>query len=179
LNHTTLLMKAAFRAATWHSAQRRKGTAAEPYINHLLEVANLVAEATGGDDTNLVVAALLHDAVEDQPVSRATIAAEFGEEVAAVVMEVTDDKSLPKAERKRLQIENAPHKSPRASIIKVADKISNLRALASSPPADWPMERQLAYVQWARDVVARLPVDNAFLLRNFAEAADAAEQAAG
>jgi (p)ppGpp synthase/HD superfamily hydrolase len=152
--------------------------AEEPYVNHLLEVAGLVAEATGGDDVNLVIAALLHDAVEDQEVSRATIVAEFGEDVATLVMEVTDDKTLPKAQRKALQVEHAPHKSQRAALLKIADKTSNLMALASSPPADWPLQRRADYVRWARDVVAGLRVDNVFLRERFAEAADAAAQAA-
>jgi (p)ppGpp synthase/HD superfamily hydrolase len=172
-------MKAAVRAATWHSAQRRKGAAAEPYVNHLLEVADLVAEATGGADATLIVAALLHDAIEDQGVDREVISEEFGEGVAALVMEVTDDKTLPKAERKRLQVEHAPEKSPRAALIKLADKTSNLRALAFSPPEDWPEQRRLDYVAHARAVVAGLPTDNMFLHTAFAAAADAAEHAAG
>jgi (p)ppGpp synthase/HD superfamily hydrolase len=178
MNGLTAVTKAAVRAAHWHTGQRRKGEAKEPYINHLIEVAGLVTEATGGDDVNLMIAALLHDAVEDQGISRATIAAEFGEDVATLVMEVTDDKTLPKAQRKALQVEHAPHKSPRAALLKIADKTSNLMALASSPPADWPQQRRADYVQWARDVVAGLRVDNAFLRERFAEAADAAERAA-
>jgi (p)ppGpp synthase/HD superfamily hydrolase len=178
MNGLTAMTKAAVRAAHWHTGQRRKGEAQEPYINHLIEVAGLVTEATGGDDVNLVIAALLHDAVEDQDISRATIAAEFGEDVTTLVMEVTDDKTLLKAQRKALQVEHAPHKSPRAALLKIADKTSNLMALASSPPADWPQQRRADYVQWARDVVAGLQVDNAFLRERFAEAADAAERAA-
>jgi (p)ppGpp synthase/HD superfamily hydrolase len=174
----TLVLKAAERAAHWHSAQRRKGAAQEPYINHLLEVARLVAEATGGRDPDLVAAALLHDAIEDQEVGRATIAQEFGEDVAALVMEVTDDKSLPKAQRKRLQIEHAAAKSPRAAILKLADKTSNLAALAVSPPANWDRTRRLDYVQWAREVVSGLRLDNPWLQERFADAADAAERAA-
>jgi (p)ppGpp synthase/HD superfamily hydrolase len=171
-------MKAADRAAHWHVGQRRKGAAQEPYINHLIEVARLVAEATGGKDPNLVVAALLHDAVEDQPVSRATVAEEFGEDVASLVLEVTDDKSLPKQERKRRQVEHAPALSPRAALLKLADKTSNLTALAVSPPADWKRARRLDYVQWGRDVVAGLKVTNPWLEERFREAADAAERAA-
>ncbi len=178
LNTLTTVLKAAERAAHWHSAQRRKGTAQEPYINHLLEVARLVAEATGGHDPNLVVAALLHDAIEDQPVSRAAIAQEFGEDVAALVMEATDDKSLPKEQRKRLQVEHAAEKSPRAALLKLADKTSNLATMAVSPPANWGMSRRLEYVQWARDVAAGLRVENAWLQERFADAADAAERAA-
>lgn len=178
VNELIIVTKAAVRAAHWHSDQRRKGAAQEPYVNHLLEVASLVADATGGNDVNLVIAALLHDAIEDQEVSRASIVAEFGEDVATLVMEVTDDKTLPKARRKQLQVEHAPHKSPRAAMLKIADKTSNLAALASSPPADWPLQRRADYVRWARDVVAGLRVDNAFLRERFAEAADAAERIA-
>lgn len=128
------VLKAADAAARWHVHQRRKGAAEEPYINHLVEVAMLVAEATGGSDTNLVVAGLLHDAIEDCEVARELIAETFGEDVASIVEEVTDDKSLPKAERKEEQVKTAPTKSPRAKILKLADKVSNLRALAASPP---------------------------------------------
>jgi len=150
------VLKAAEAAAHWHSSQKRKGAAAEPYINHLIEVATLVAEATDGQDPHLVAAALLHDAVEDQNIPLSQIASMFGDDVAALVGEVTDDKSLPKLERKRLQAEHAPHKSGRAKILKLADKISNVRALAASPPADWTLERRREYVSWARDVVAGL-----------------------
>jgi (p)ppGpp synthase/HD superfamily hydrolase len=105
------VLKAADAAARWHVHQRRKGPPKEPYVNHLLEVALLVAQATDGSDPDLVIAALLHDAIEDSEVPRELIAATFGEDVAAIVAEVTDDKSLPKDMRKRMQIESAPHKS--------------------------------------------------------------------
>src|ERR1700756_2443695 len=108
------VLKAADAAARWHVHQRRKGPPKEPYINHLLEVAMLVAEATGGSDANLVIAALLHDAIEDCEVPREMIAAAFGDEVAAIVAEVTDDKSLPKEVRKEKQVETAPGKSVKA-----------------------------------------------------------------
>src|SRR5688572_30477412 len=114
------ILKAADAAARWHAHQKRKGAAQEPYINHLLEVASLVAEATGGRDANLVVAALLHDAIEDQEVPREMIAQAFGDDVASLVEECTDDKSLEKQERKRLQVKNAPKKSDRAKVIKLA-----------------------------------------------------------
>src|SRR5262245_51650163 len=97
---TSRIVNAAHAAALWHTKQRRKGSAGEPYINHLLEVAKLVDEATWGRDPNLIVAALLHDAIEDQGVARAAIAKQFGNDVAALVDEVTDDKSLPQAVRK-------------------------------------------------------------------------------
>ena len=151
-----VVMDAASTAAHWHAKQRRKGATAEPYINHLLEVAALVAEATRGNDPNLVIAALLHDAIEDQSIARAAISEKFGEDVASLVQEVSDDKSLPQAVRKRLQVEQAPKKSKRAKILKLADKISNVAAIGRDPPPDWSVERQRQYVQWGRDVVAGL-----------------------
>src|ERR1700674_953505 len=119
------VLRAADAAARWHAHQRRKGASQEPYINHLLEVASLVAEATEGKNAKVVIAALLHDAIEDQEVPRELIAQEFGEDVAALVQEVSDDKELEKHERKRLQIETAHKKSDDAKRIKLADKTSN------------------------------------------------------
>ena len=101
----TAVLKAAETAARWHADQKSKGSSGAPYINHLLEVASLVAEATDAKDPNLIVAALLHDAVEDQDIERAEIAKRFGDDVASLVQEVTDDKSLPSTERKRLQVD--------------------------------------------------------------------------
>ena len=157
-------------AARKHSSQRRKGEANEPYVNHLAEVARLVAEATLGQDPVAVVAALLHDTIEDTGTTRAELEREFGAEVAAVVAEVTDDKSLPKMERKRLQEQNAPHKSPRAKLVKIADKTSNLRSIAQSPPTDWDLKRQREYFEWAARVVAGCRGTNATLERWFDEA---------
>ena len=140
------VLRAADAAARWHVSQRRKGDAQEPYINHLLEVASLVVEATDGKDTKLVIAALLHDSIEDQEVPRGVIARAFGEDVTKLVEEVTDDKSLEKQERKRLQVEHSHKKSERAKILKLADKTSNLRTLTASPPPDWSVKRRLEYV---------------------------------
>ena len=148
-----LVMRAAQFAAERHKAQRRKGAAREPYVNHVLEVATVLAEVTEGKDPELVVAGLLHDLVEEQGVSADEIASAFGVGVAALVLEVTDDKTLSVAERRRLQIVTAPHKSPRARMLKVADIVSDLRALRQGPPADWSPDRQREYLQWARDVV--------------------------
>ena len=153
-NEWIAVLRATDAAARWHVHQRRKGAAAEPYVNHLLEVAVLVAEATEGRDPNLVIAALLHDAIEDQEVPRKIIADAFGESVAKIVEEVTDDKDLDKHVRKKLQIENASKKSRAAKILKLADKTSNLRAIAASRPPDWTVKRRLEYVVWARDVKA-------------------------
>jgi (p)ppGpp synthase/HD superfamily hydrolase len=161
------ILHAANFAAQKHAAQKRKGTAAEPYINHLLEVAGLISTAVTQPDTNLIQAALLHDVIEDCGVSREELAAKFGNDVADLVMEVTDDKSLPKAERKRLQVINAPKKSVRAQVIKLADKISNLRAILSSPPADWTVQRKREYFHWAKEVVERLGAPNPALKAEF------------
>lgn len=173
------VLRAADTAARWHTNQRRKGSNKEPYINHLLDVASMVATATEGEDPNLVIAALLHDAIEDQNIPREVIAEDFGEDVASLVVEVTDNKSLPKPERKRLQIETAPKKTPRAKLLKIADKISNMNSVAISPPEGWPVERRLEYVVWSRTVVAALGPDvHAPLRAEFALAADRAEVAA-
>jgi (p)ppGpp synthase/HD superfamily hydrolase len=170
------VLRAADAAARWHVHQRRKGIAQEPYINHLLEVASLVTEATGGSDPNLVIAALLHDAVEDQEVPLEIIVREFGKQVADIVMEVTDDKNLPKEERKRKQIEAAPKKSKDAKLIKLADKTSNLRTIASSPAAGWSVKRRLEYIAWAKNVVAGLRGTSPWLEQQFDVAVTQAEQ---
>jgi (p)ppGpp synthase/HD superfamily hydrolase len=161
------ILDAALFAAERHAAQRRKGAAAEPYINHLIEVAQLVSMAVPEPDAHLVMAALLHDAVEDVGVTREELIQRFGSDVADLVAEVTDDKSLPKAERKRLQVQNAPKKSVRAQAIKLADKISNLRSILSSPPPDWDFQRKREYFDWAKRVVDGLAAPNPVLKAEF------------
>jgi guanosine-3',5'-bis(diphosphate) 3'-pyrophosphohydrolase len=133
----------------------------------LLEVAELVSSALAEPDTNLVIAALLHDTVEDAEVTKEELAETFGSDVADLVMEVTDDKSLPQAERKRLQILTAPKKSVRAQVIKLADKISNLRGILASPPADWDIVRKREYFEWAKQVVDGLSAPNEMLKAEF------------
>jgi GTP diphosphokinase / guanosine-3',5'-bis(diphosphate) 3'-diphosphatase len=165
-----LLVRAYDFAARKHLMQRRKGIAAEPYVNHLTEVAGLLAEATAGADARLIAGGILHDTLEDTDATREELAAAFGADIAALVAEVTDDKSLKKAERKRLQVENAPKKSARAKMIKLADKTSNLRALAHSPPADWESARKHEYFEWAWAVVAGCRGVNAFLETVFDDA---------
>src|SRR3984957_2211753 len=169
MNDIVAIMRAAAFAARKHVDQRRKGEEAEPYLNHLIEVASLVAEATDGDP-DAVIAALLHDAVEDQGVTDAEIADLFGPTAASLVAEVTDDKNLPKQVRKDKQIADASHKSDGASVIKLADKTSNLLAIANSPPP-WPTDRKRTYVEWARAVVSGLPFKPAGLMTRFEEAA--------
>lgn len=170
------ILRAAHVASVWHAHQRRKGSAQEPYVNHLLEVAELVAESPEGqNDENLIIAALLHDAIEDAKIHSSQIAEMFGADAADLVQEVTDDKTLEKQERKRLQIVNAPNKSRRAALLKLADKISNLRAVANDPPVHWPLERRREYVRWARAVVDGLPPASPWLRQKFEEAAAEAE----
>jgi guanosine-3',5'-bis(diphosphate) 3'-pyrophosphohydrolase len=154
-------------AALKHRGQRRKGAAEEPYFNHLAEVAFLVAQATEGRDPIVVLGALLHDTIEDTRTTADELEAEFGAEVALLVAEVTDDKRLPKAQRKQLQVETAPHKSDRAKLIKMADKISNLRGITHSPPANWDFERKQEYFAWAARVVDGCRGVNPWLERIF------------
>ncbi|MEL6421302.1 MAG: HD domain-containing protein [Pseudomonadota bacterium] len=140
-------------AAERHAGQKRKGAAAEPYVNHLIDVARILSTTPIGSDLNLLMAAVLHDTVEDQDVQPAEIEALFGSDVRELVDAATDDKGILKDERKRRQVVNAPGKSPRASLLKTADKISNVRAIASSPPAGWGVERMSAYIDWGTAVV--------------------------
>ena len=163
VNDLNKLLQAASFAAKKHTNQKRKGEAGEPYINHPLEVANLIANVGGVEEMDILIASILHDTVEDCGVTRDEIAEAFGEAVAGYVTEVTDDKSLPKAERKRLQVEHAPHLSHGAKIVKLADKISNITDIANSPPADWPVERRLEYIDWGISVVEGLRGANAEL----------------
>ncbi len=157
----TELLKAIHFAALKHRDQRRKDVEASPYINHPIEVAETIARV--GQVTDLVVlqSAILHDTVEDTLTTPEEIEEHFGLEVRRVVEEVTDDKSLPKATRKQLQIDHAPHLSTRAQLVKLADKISNVRAVTETPPADWPLERRVAYLDWTENVVAGLRGCNA------------------
>jgi guanosine-3',5'-bis(diphosphate) 3'-pyrophosphohydrolase len=151
-----LVLRAAEFAARRHRDQRRKGPEAAPYVNHVLAVARLVADVAGVTDPEVIAAALLHDTIEDTGTTGAELAAQFGPRVAGLVHELTDDKSLPKDERKDLQIRHAAHASAAAKIIKLADKLANLRDILAAPPRDWPAERSRAYFDWAGAVVAGL-----------------------
>jgi guanosine-3',5'-bis(diphosphate) 3'-pyrophosphohydrolase len=116
-------------------------------------LAHILSSEGGVSDVVVLASALLHDTVEDTQTTLEELEREFGSEVASVVAEVTDDKSLPKDERKRLQVVKAASKSDRAKLVKLADKISNLRDIAGTPPADWSTERRVTYFHWAKDVV--------------------------
>lgn len=161
------ILNAASFAADKHKNQRRKGSDGQPYINHPLEVANLLVDVGKVDDDDLIVAAILHDTVEDCDVTFQELEERFGPRVADRVRELTDDKSLPKAERKRLQIEHAPHLTHGAKQIKLADKISNINDVIENPPDGWSLERRKEYVEWGENVVAGLRGSNEHLERHF------------
>lgn len=150
------LLSALAFAAQKHRDQRRKDLVASPYINHPIALANVLANETDIDDERVLVAAILHDTLEDTETTVIELVREFGQEIADIVVEVSDDKALPAAERKRLQVEHAGTISRRAKLVKLADKICNLRDIANSPPADWSLERQRAYFDWAKAVVDNL-----------------------
>jgi guanosine-3',5'-bis(diphosphate) 3'-pyrophosphohydrolase len=151
-----LLFRALAFAAHKHRDQRRKDAEASPYINHPIALAEVLAGEGGVADVEVLAAALLHDTIEDTDTSFDELRADFGERIAGMVAEVTDDKNLEKAERKRLQIEHAAGISPGAKLVKLADKICNLRDVADRPPAQWDLKRRQEYFEWAKQVIDRL-----------------------
>jgi len=168
-----LLLRALAFAAHKHRDQRRKGADASPYINHPIAVADVLANEGGVRDATVLCAAALHDTIEDTQTTEDELLSVFGADVTAIVLEVTDDKSLPKERRKALQIEHAPHLSEGAKLVKLADKISNLRDVAASPPSDWSLDRRRAYFDWARQVVEGLRGVNPALEAAFDRACEA------
>ncbi|MDQ2746001.1 MAG: HD domain-containing protein [Acidobacteriota bacterium] len=166
-NNLPKFLQAITFAAKKHATQKRKGADGEPYVNHVLEVANLLANVGQVDDFDVLIAAVLHDTVEDTDTTEAEIAEKFGAEVAKMVMEVTDDKSLPKAERKQLQIAHTPHLSNGAKLIKLGDKSSNIRDVTENPPDGWSKERRIEYINWGEKVIAGLRGTNANLEKHF------------
>ena len=161
------LLEAISFAATKHKDQRRKGANAEPYINHPLAVAKLLTDVDIVYDVDILQAAILHDTIEDTETTKEELFMKFGTEVTDYVIEMTDDKSLPKAERKRLQIINAPHKSKGAKLIKLCDKICNVTDIMNNPPTHWNEERRIEYYNWAEQVVKALDCENSVLVRLF------------
>jgi guanosine-3',5'-bis(diphosphate) 3'-pyrophosphohydrolase len=161
------LLAAVEFAARKHRSQRRKDADGTPYINHPIRVGALLADPGCVADLATLQAALLHDTVEDMQTTPEELASLFGPAVCSLVLEVTDDKSLPKEERKRRQIEHARKHSPKVRLIKLADKIANVTELTDSAPLGWPIERKLAYVHWAEAVIARIGGSNAALEQLF------------
>jgi len=183
-NSLALVSRAADYAARRHVKQRRKGASQEPYVNHLADVVNLLAQSLEEPNPRLLAAAWLHDVLEDTcPTpeeyarTKAEIEKQFGSAVLAIVLEVTDDKSLPKDVRKRIQIETTAGKSREARLLKIADKTSNVYAVAVSRPVGWDGPRVVDYVQWAQAVVASCRGLNAELEKAFDMAVSAAHAA--
>lgn len=150
-----------------HRGQVRKDQRGSPYVTHPLIVAQLLWEVGDVRTTNTLTAAILHDTLEDTPTTKEELRQGFGEAVLSIILEVTDDKSLPKLERKRRQVRHAPELSLPARLIKFGDKLANCRDILESPPADWGLERRRNYVQWAADVLYAIrgvnpPLENAF-----------------
>ena len=163
----SLILKALRFAAFKHRDQRRKDEGASPYINHPITVAETLWEIGGVRDVATMVAGILHDVMEDTDTAREELEREFGAEIGSIVQELTDDKQLPKALRKRRQLENAPHLTLHARQVRIADKISNLADIIHSPPARWPLERREEYVEWAGSVVDALRGTNPALEQYF------------
>lgn len=168
-----LLLAATHFAAQKHTAQRRRDSAKTPYINHPVAVAELLTRVGGVEDPITLAAALLHDTVEDTDTTPEEIDAVFGPEIGRVVAEVTDDKSLAKEERKRLQIEHAAELSHRARLIKLADKSCNVGDIGPDEPQGWSRERKLEYFDWCERVVARIRGTHAGLEEHFLKVVEA------
>jgi guanosine-3',5'-bis(diphosphate) 3'-pyrophosphohydrolase len=165
-----LFLRALAFAAHKHRNQRRKDADASPYINHPIALANALCGEARVTDVEVLCAAILHDTVEDTETTAAELEREFGEKIASIVLEVTDDTTLEKAERKRLQVEHAAQISHQAKLVKLADKICNLRDVVDSPPATWPLSRRQEYFEWAKQVVDRMRGAHPVLERIFDEA---------
>lgn len=173
----SMVFRALSFAAEKHAHQRRKGVSEIPYLNHCIKVAATLVDVAGIDDPEIIAAALLHDTVEDTDTTPEELEREFGSTVCALVLELTDNKALPKLRRKQLQVENASHKSGAAVQIKLSDKVCNVMDVALDPPPNWPHERRVEYLDWAERVVSALPDPNPALLRFFHQTvADARER---
>lgn len=166
---TDLVLRAVAFAAHKHRDQRRKDKEASPYINHPIELAHVLWDEGEVRDPLVIAAALLHDTLEDTETSWQELRGEFGEEIADIVLEVTDTKWIRKELRKRLQVAKARHSSEQARLVKLADKICNVRDLGTRAPAGWSLERKRQYYDWAKEVVDRLRGTHAELERRFDE----------
>ena len=164
-----VLVKALAFAAHKHRDQRRKDPEASPYINHPIALANVLVNEGGVTDLETLCVALLHDTVEDTETTADELKEAFGATISSLVMEVTDNKSLPKQERKQAQVEHAPQLTDKARAVKLADKICNLRDVANCPPENWSLERRQGYFDWAKQVVDGLRGDHGLLEQIFDE----------
>lgn len=166
---TDLILRAVAFAAHKHRDQRRKDKHASPYINHPIALAKVLWEEGAVRDPMVIATALLHDTLEDTETSWQELRGEFGDEIADLVAEVTDVKWLKSDVRKRLQISRAAHSTERAKLVKLADKICNLRDMAAHPPHGWSLERRRKYFDWANEVIGQLRGVHPELERRFDE----------
>ena len=162
-----LILKATHFAAQKHRDQRRQDEAISPYINHPISVARAISEIGDIEDPEVLAAALLHDTLEDTETTPKELIDNFGERVCRLVQEVTDDKTLPKLERKQRQIEHAKEISEGAALIKLGDKISNVTDITNTPPTNWDSNRRLEYFDWAEKVINNCPKVNTSLEKYF------------
>ena len=159
LPELSVLARALSFASHKHRDQRRKDVPASPYINHPIALFDHLVNVGGITDTEILCAALLHDTIEDTETTHGELTEEFGVFISGIVAEVTDDKTLPKPERKRHQVDHAPHLSTRARAVKLADKTCNLRDVAENPPRKWSLKRRKDYFDWAKTVIDGLRGD--------------------
>jgi GTP diphosphokinase / guanosine-3',5'-bis(diphosphate) 3'-diphosphatase len=164
--HMETVLRAAAFAAEKHRNQRRKDAEASPYINHPIQLAYILVQADI-EDPIVLAAALLHDTVEDTQTTFDEIEIVFGHEIARIVAECSDDKTLSKLERKQAQIDKAAKLSHRAKLVKLADKIANVSDIDGAPPAGWSVERKREYFDWSKQVVDRLRGTHAVLEARF------------
>lgn len=157
-------------ASRKHRDQRRKDVEASPYINHPIQLVRILVHEGGVTDADVLCAALLHDTVEDTETSPEELEARFGAKIAGIVAEVTDDKTLEKQVRKQHQVDHAAHLTHGAKLVKLADKIANVRDVALSPPPKWPLERRQEYFDWAKRVVDQIRDAHDSLAQKFDEA---------
>lgn len=147
------LLKALAFAAHKHRDQRRRDVSTSPYINHPISLADILCNEAHITDIETICGALLHDTVEDTETTAEELERVFGKAICDIVLEVTDDETLPKAARKQAQIDHAAHISDKAKLVKLADKISNLRDVLYNAPVDWSLERRQEYFDWACRVI--------------------------
>jgi guanosine-3',5'-bis(diphosphate) 3'-pyrophosphohydrolase len=166
-NEIKILVRAIAFASEKHSTQRRKDAAESPYINHPIALVDVLANEGNVTNIDTLCAAALHDIIEDTATTANELKSIFGEKITSIVLELTDDKSLPKHVRKEKQIEHAPHCSPEAKVVKIADKICNLRNILAAPPTDWSAERKQEYFDWSAKVVDGLRGTHTILENTF------------
>ena len=150
--HGKLIQALAF-ASSKHRDQRRKDVCASPYINHPIQLVDVLCNEAGIEDINVLTGAILHDTVEDTETTVEELTQHFGQQICDIVVEVSDDANLCKQDRKQEQINHAAMLSDEAKLVKLADKICNLRDVADNPPAGWGIERRQEYFDWALAVI--------------------------